>query len=112
MIQSDHRPEHLVAFAADQPLSAVRDFHDQPAYVQSLQHSTYRVAPATAFPGFVDRFIQRFPDVGVAESTHQVVAIQHRTEQLLPNSPVWNGTQFGSLERMAKRLVVQRTVTT
>ena len=30
VIQSDHRPEHLVSFAADEPLSAVRDFHDQP----------------------------------------------------------------------------------
>jgi hypothetical protein len=28
------------------------------------------------------------------------------------NSPAWNGTQFGSMERTAKRFVVQRTVTT
>jgi hypothetical protein len=29
----------------------------------------------------------------------------------MPKSPAWNGTQFGSLERMAKRFVVQRTTT-
>ena len=77
MIQSHHRPKHLMAFPANVPSSAVRHLDDQPAHMQPLQHPTHRRALATAFPGILGRSIQRRSDVGVAEPPHHVVTIQH-----------------------------------
>src|SRR4029077_15937729 len=82
MLQEYARPKHLIAFPADVPPMAVRHLHDQPSYVQSLQHPTDRVALTTAFADVLDRSVQRRSDVGVAEAPEQVVAIQHRLEQL------------------------------
>src|SRR5215468_1597269 len=49
MIQADDGSKHLMTFRADVPPMAVRDLHDQPSYVQALEHPTNRVALTAAF---------------------------------------------------------------
>ena len=64
-------------------------FTINPRTCKSLQHPTHCVALATTFRGILGRSVQRLADVGVAEATHQVVAIQDGLEQLhvRPRSP-------------------------
>jgi hypothetical protein len=81
MIQAYDGPKHLMALAADVPPMAVRHLRDQAPHVQPLQHPADRMALATVFSDVLGRSVQRHSDLGVAEATQQVVAIQHRLEQ-------------------------------
>ena len=89
MIEAHDRPKNLVALAADIPAMAARHFHNQASHVQSLEHPTDRVALTPPLAGILNRSVQRFTDLGIAEAPQQVLAIEHRSEQAHVRGAGW-----------------------
>ena len=74
--------EHTRSLFTDVPTSGAWDFGDQAAHVQTLEQPPHCGAMTTTFPGIVGCPEEQHANVGVAKAPYQMVAVQHRPEQL------------------------------